>query len=77
VSGSLKNMPITQLPIKVREKQNVYEVFFFPFLFFISKAYNMRWKKLTLVFDENASFSFHGPSKIFRFGDFEHFFQIF
>jgi len=60
---------------KVREKQNVYEVFFSPFLFFISKAHNMRWKKLTLVFNENASFSFYGSSKIFRFGDFEHFFQ--
>jgi hypothetical protein len=56
--------------------QNVYEAFF-PFLFFISKAYNMRWKNLTLVFDENALFSFYGPSKFFRFGDFEHFFQNF
>ena len=52
---------------KVREKQNLYEVFFSAFLFFISKARNMRWKKLTLVFDENASFSFYGPSKFFRF----------
>ncbi len=69
-------MPITQLPIKVREKQSVNEVFFSIFIF-ILKAYNMRWKKLTLVFDENASFSFYGPSKIFRFGDFEHFFQNF
>ncbi len=33
----------------------------------------MRWKKLTLVFDEIASFSFYGPSKFFRFGDFEQF----
>ncbi len=42
-----------------------------------SKAYYMRWKKLTLVFDENTSFSFYGSSKFFRFGDFEHFFQNF
>jgi hypothetical protein len=62
---------------KVREKQNVYEVFFLPFLFFISKTHNMKWKKLTLVFDENVSFSFYGSSKFFRFGDFEHFFQNF
>jgi hypothetical protein len=32
---------------------------------------------MTLVFDENAWFSFYGPSKFFRFGDFEHFFQNF
>jgi hypothetical protein len=38
---------------KVREKQNVYEVFF-PFLFFISKAHDMGWKKLNLVFDVKA-----------------------
>jgi len=30
-----------------------------------------------LDFDENASFSFYGSSKFFRFGDIEHFFQIF
>jgi len=51
--------------------------FFFPFLFFISKVHNMRWKKLILFFDENASFSFYGPSKFFRFGDFEPFFKTF
>ena len=34
-------------------------------------------EKLTLVFDEDASFSFYGSSKFFRFGDFEHFFQNF
>jgi len=61
----------------VREKQNVFEVFFSPFLFFISKAHNIRWKKLTLVLDESASFSFYGQSKFFRFGDFEHFFSKF
>jgi hypothetical protein len=61
---------------KVREKQNVCEVFFL-FLFFISKAHNMRLKNLTFVFDENASFSFYGPSKFFRFGDIEHFFLNF
>ena len=61
---------------KVRENQNIYEVFF-PLFIFISKAHDMRCKKLTLVFDENASFSFYGPSKFFRFGDFEHFFQNF
>ena len=33
----------------------------------------MRLKKLTLVFDKIASLSFYGPSKFFRFGDFEHF----
>ncbi len=43
---------------KVREKQNVYGVFF-PLFIFYFEAHNMRWKKLTLVFDENASFSFH------------------
>ena len=52
-------------------KSKTYMKFFFPFLFFISKAYNMRWKKLTLVFVENASFSFYGPSKFFRLGEFE------
>ena len=59
--------------------QNVYEVFFFLFYseFFIPKTHNMRWKDLNLVFDENASFSFYGPSKFFRFGDIEHFFKIF
>jgi len=51
--------------------------FFLAFLFFISKAHNMRWKDLNLVYDENASLSFYGPSKFFRFGDFEHFFQKF
>jgi len=55
----------------------VYEVLFFLFLFFISKVHNMRWKNLALVFDENASFSFYGPSKFFQFGSFEHFFQNF
>jgi len=54
--------------------QMAYEIFF-PFLFFISKAHNMRWKDLTFVFDENASSSFYRPSKFFRFGDFEHFFS--
>jgi hypothetical protein len=34
---------------KVREKQNVHE-FFFPFLFFITKAHNMRWKKTEFRF---------------------------
>jgi hypothetical protein len=58
-------------------KSKTYMKFFFPFLFFIPKALNMRWKKLTLVFDENASFSFYGPSKFFRFADFENFFQNF
>jgi hypothetical protein len=61
---------------KVRVMQNVYEVFF-PFLFFISIAHNMRWKNFTLFFDGNSSFRFHGPSKFFRFGNFEHFFQTF
>ena len=61
---------------RVRVMQNVYEVFF-PFLFFSSKAHNMKWKELTLVFDENASFSFYGPSKFFGFSDFEFFFQKF
>ncbi len=47
---------------KVRVMQNVYtcheklEVFF---LFFILKAYNMRWKNLNLFFDENAWFIFY------------------
>jgi hypothetical protein len=58
-------------------KSKTFIKFFFSFLFFISKAYNIRWKKLTLVFDENAAFSFYGPSKFFRFGDLEHFFQNF
>jgi len=49
--------------------------FFVPLftLFFISKANNMGWKKMALVFDENDSFSFYGPSKLSRFDDFEHF----
>jgi hypothetical protein len=34
---------------KLRVMQSVYEVFLL-FLFFISKAHNMRWKELTLVF---------------------------
>ena len=34
-------------------------------------------EKITLVFDENASFSFYGPSKFVRFGEFEHFFSVF
>ena len=38
---------------KVREKQNKYGIFF-PILFFISKAFNMRWKKLTYNFSERA-----------------------
>ena len=38
---------------------------FFPSFFFNSKAHNMRWKKMTLVFDENASFIFYGLSKFF------------
>ena len=45
---------------------NTYMKFFLSL--FISKAHNMRWKKLILVFDENASFSFYGPAKFFRFG---------
>jgi hypothetical protein len=54
-----------------------YMKFFLPFLLFIFKVHSMKWKKLTLVFDENASFSFNGPSKFFWFGDFKHFFQNF
>jgi len=45
-------------------KSKTYMKFFLPFLFFISKAHNMRWKNLTLVFDENALFSFYGPNLI-------------
>ena len=56
--------------------QNVYEVFFI-FLFFFTKALDMRWKDLSLFFDENASLSLYEPSKFFRFDDFEHFFQKF
>jgi len=29
----------------------------------MKKAYDMRWQNLSLVFDENASFSFYAPSK--------------
>jgi len=50
--------------------QNVYEVFYPLFIFFlISKAYNMGWKKLTCFFDENAPFSFYRNSKFFRIGE--------
>ena len=50
--------------------------FFYSFFFF-SKALDMRWKDLDLVFDENTSISFYGPSKFFRFGDFKQFFEFF
>jgi hypothetical protein len=50
---------------------------FFLFLFFISKALWMRWKNLTLVFDEIASFSFYGPSKSFDLAILSIFFKIF
>ena len=42
---------------------------------FFSKAFNMRWKDLNLVFDEIASFGFYASLKFFRFGDFDNFFQ--
>jgi hypothetical protein len=65
------------LVYEVREKQNVYgSKFFLPFLFFISKAHYIRWKNLTLVFDENTSFSFYGPSKILKLAILRIFFKF-
>ena len=58
-------------------KSKTYMKMFFSFLFFISKAYNMRWKILSLFFDTNASFSFYGTSKFFRLCVLSIFFKIF
>ena len=45
--------------------------------FYFLKPNNMRSKTLTLVFDENASFSFYGPPKFFSIWWFWAFFSKF
>ena len=56
-------------------KSKTFMNFFLSLLLFISKAHNMRWKDLNLVFDENASFSFYGLSIFFSFWRFWAFFS--
>ena len=61
---------------KVREKPFYYAIPHYMltplYCNMLTPLYEM--ETLNLFFDKNVSFSFYGPPKFFRFGDFEHFF---